>query len=292
LQKNNECIATTYYISQVPERPNSTCLPYEIQDENAGPIKTVVSNPVSNDEPAAVEKPSQSIPECITPAPTVTATPENVEKPPTKITETPAPKNEDVPDLGLVKATETVVKLALSGDQTGNAYEGAAVKLLQDEPPLRLADAHETALTATEAYASDVAGGYSDKDGSVTITPVQPTTSETTNQQNNEKPNILERKIEVQIDENKMSRVIVAMKPSVASKKTINKKVGLPGELAQPGLDVCIAHSFQIGQQTIFVASVLTAKIEEFKRAAEQADGVSSVEVDPCRHKEELDFTD
>lgn len=105
---------------------------------------------------------------------------------------TPTPNGEPVPDLGLVKAQDTVVKIALEGNNA-SAIEGSVIKFIANVPPLpgsselaeigeigeelfALSDDVPAATTigdalfrTDDAYVQDVAGGEVGKDGNLNI---------------------------------------------------------------------------------------------------------------------------
>src|SRR5690606_5016819 len=80
-----------------------------------------------------------------------------------------ASRDEDDGDLGLVKATQTVL-LVVKGEQSGQPVENALVKFVENDPELPVAeDAGQPATAPKDAYAADVAGGTSTSDGSVRL---------------------------------------------------------------------------------------------------------------------------
>ena len=182
----------------------------------AAPVPTVTMTPESSATPVTQAPPKEA------PPTTTTQAPPGDEKPPITVTETPPPQGVDVPDLGLAKTEKSVVNLVLTGVQTGTAYERAAVKLLMDEPPLRVGNARERALRSIKAYASDGPAAYTGKDGRATFTKGGATP--TADAQSKEKPGANERRAEVRIDESKKARLVVTMRVDKAVGSAAHKE--------------------------------------------------------------------
>ena len=310
IQTPEECIATTYYISTTTVKEEGF-----ITESGGGPEPN--GEPVSGGEPE-----DGGVPECpMTSPPKITVTPPKSpppeSSPPTTVTEEPKSPPPEKPDLGLVKAKEEVVTLALKGGQTGKAYEGAAVKLLAAAPDIPAEGKNsDSALTSPKAYASDVSAGYSNKDGSVTLSLGAVTADgadkkKDKNAKAKASPAAGAMLSEVKVDDKPKGQLVITMtavddakdvaKESAkgnakdeskgGSKETPAKaasrgKPKLPAGLATPDSGLCIAHSFRIGNQVTYVARVAKSALEEVKRKVENTEGVYSVEEDPCRDKE------
>ena len=280
VQIPEECVATTYYFTEVTEEAANGCFDYETPDE-LGYSSTPIT--VTTDDPNYVETPSDGVPICTrTPPPTLTVTPppEDDKPPVTTVTETPTPEKEEPPDIGLAKATETVVMLVLTGLETGKPVEGATVKSLDAPPALELTGSADPALTSTEAFAGSVQAGFTGKDGNVTIG--QDDASAQSDAQAKAQLASMTL-VEVKVEEEKKGQLAIAMKEVETAPDAPKAKPVLPASLAQPGLDLCVDHSFSIGNTPVFIARLPKSQIDEFKRTATQTEGIYFVEDIPCR---------
>ena len=273
VQTYEECVGTTYYLPPVIEEPIVHCA-------YGGPDEGLV---VTNGEPVAVSVPEedQGVPLCPKgPPPVITLTPPEDGKPPvTAVTETP-PEKEEPPDIGLAKAAAEIVKLVLTGSETGQHVEGAVVKSLDAPPPLQLAGEVDPALTSSDAYASGVEAGFTGEDGEVIIG--QDDTATQADEQ--AKSQLASMSLmEVKVEEEKKGRVVVAMDAVDTAADASSGEHKLPASLAQPGLDLCVAHSFHIGRHPVFIASLPAAQVDDFQRTARQTEGIYYAEKDPCR---------
>ena len=308
VQQPDECVATTYYVSR---------------DKVFAPEGGSTEGEPASGRPTPGEQPG--VPDCPKEAPLVVVTappkspPPNVREAPksplpTTVTEVQPKAPPEKPDLGLVKAKEKVVKLALSGKESGKAYEGAAVKLVAAAPELpAVGKKPDPALTSAEAYASDEAAGYSNKDGTVSISlsaAIVDAVGDAKTEQANKgaSPPTGIALSEVKVDDKPKGQLVITMKvvdddkgvvkegardgaKSAPVKVASKSNPRLPASLVIPGSDLCIAHSFRIGKQVSYVARVAKPLLDEVKRKIEHTEDVYSVEEDPCRGKEAVETT-
>ncbi len=168
------CVGTTYVVGKGTGYPGQMPKVGQLlQHDGETPVvmvptenTPVVSTP--RQEPRITSTPSKQ--------PSVTSSPDNegapqetpVSSPPSKDKPSDKPGDTTI-DLGLVKAQESVVKLALSDKSTGKPVGDAVVKLLSDEPPLPDEAGSEHASLIDSGFVEDANGGTSDNDGNIDL---------------------------------------------------------------------------------------------------------------------------
>lgn len=287
----NICVASVFYASgrQMLGNPNQ-------------PLVSITSPVIARTAP-----PSDEIPDC-TPVPGLTSTPEQPTPP--GITTTPKspeqpsdqeqqpeitskPPEEDQPDetpeLGLVKAQETLVSLILTNEDDGKPLEGAIVKLLAPEPDLPAGDGDtDTQLTGAEHYSDGVEGLQLGDDAKLLLS---------ANPQSDD--DLLGIKLTEVADE----QADTSAHPTGTPQATRTAKVAsqnpqlvvaaaaggsrLPARLAPQGAKICVNRNFRIGDNNIHVVSLPEQYLEEFTRNANSWEEAQFVEPDPCRNKED-----
>ncbi len=287
LQDHEVCVATTYTITDT-FISGAPLISVAINNDPAihfGPEDNPGSTPPEDEVPVCTPEqpkhgtpPPQSTPD---PTPETTTTHEEDEP-------------EDVPDLGLVKASETVVSLALSADPSGVALEEAVLKVLTAVPDLPAADGSDAAADETEAYAAGVAAVALDSHGEATIAFAG-----------------AQDEAEAQGDEGEISLVALAEGDGLNTdgnlvSATVEKKLplvrpqpqvvlaskspnqSLPASLVPTGAKVCVKRAYPIGDTNIFVVSVPEDVLDPFIESVETSDEVAFIEPDPCRDKEQV----
>ena len=318
VQTPEECIATTYYVSTTLVTGDGN-----VAENGDGITIGPREGPVSG------RPEEENVPECakLQPPAITSSAPRSpiTETPPKKpspitVTETPPKPAPEKPDLGLVKAKELVVKLVVKGKETGKAYEGAAVKLVDAAPALPAAGKEaDPALISAKAYKDDEFAGYSDKNGTVSISLSPADTAGDMPKKDAKKGTAPTAGItlsEVTVDENPKAQLVITMtavdegndttkhtatdeakaaaKDGSAAKKSpvttvLKSTPRLPVSLAVSGSGLCVDHRFEIGKQVVFVTRVAKSLMDEVRRKAEHTEGVYSVEEDPCRGKEAIE---
>ncbi len=284
----NICVASVFYtsgrdilesghspvISITPPLTGLTAPPDEIPDCTPGPALTSV--------------PGQ-------PAPTTTPAPQKAEQPTSQdeqpeITSKPPEEDQpqETPELGLVKAQETLVSLILTNEDDGQPLEGAIVKLLAPEPDLPDGENTGTELTGAEHYAEGVEGVQLGDDAKVLLSASLQTDAD-----------ISGIKLTEVADEQTESDVQPAGKPTVTRTARVVRqnpqlvvatgadRTRLPVRLAPQGAKVCVNRNFRIGDNSIHVVSLPGEFVDEFTRNASSWEETQFVEPDPCRNKEE-----
>ena len=256
------------------------------------PPVTSMPPPVATPTPEMTPTPSS------TPTDTPAPPPED-QTPPVTVTEVPQqPPEEPEPDLGLVKATEQVVELALSSAQTGEPVEGATVKLLAPAPELPNGAPSEAVLASTDNYQEDVpaadvdeAGtlqlslGLSDDNGQPTqlalVEPeLEPVENDTATDTATGEPPQGTTPVEtrqIAIDTAPSQQMIVAGNRPMTS---------LPASLLPASSEICVNRGFRIGETPVFVLKVPEPEVTAFTELVSNSEAISFFEPDPCREKE------
>ncbi len=173
LREPEVCVGTLYsFVVGEGYRETTTTVREDPSIVLIPPKKTPTPEEPEGPTPKEPDQPNE--PTGNAPEPT-TSTTENPSEP--KEPEEPVADVPEVPDFGLVKATETVVELALTGDSNANNIERAVIKLLPTAPALPLFantefasdELEDAAMSALGFYESDVASGISDENGAVLI---------------------------------------------------------------------------------------------------------------------------
>jgi hypothetical protein len=283
----NVCVASVFYASgrQILETPGSD--------------RTSLTLPSTG----VTETPPDEIPDCIT-APGFTSVP--AQSTPTTITpQTPDPpagktgqsqtttalpdesQPEAAPELGLVKAQDTLVSLILTKQDDGQPLEGAIVKLLTAEPDLPTGDNVDARLSGPENYSDDVEGVQLGDAGQVLLSVSSQPGDDLSSIKLTEVPD--EAGVEAApAAKPALARVVQVARQNpqlvVATKADWTR---LPATLAPRGAKICVNRNFSIGERNIHVVSLPEQAVEEFTRNASGWEETVFVEPDPCRNKED-----
>jgi subtilisin family serine protease len=275
------------------ETPKITMVPREDLPITSVPEKTPDTSvpPAETDTPGQTDKPQE------TDTPKNTATPEEDVPTTTVVTETPQekvpPQDETTTDLGLVKAEETVVRLVLTGESTGEPISGTTVKLLENEPALPVADAEpDLQLTSPENYASDAPGGAVNDSGEFEVAltdeagdPRNPVIieksagAEPTSSLPQDRNTVIQP---VAINQEEFEQMVI----SALSAPEPGAATGLSASMAPAGGRICVSRTFQIADKPVYVVKVASDIAEEFRHNVSES-GDSYIEPDPCRDKEQ-----
>lgn len=283
----NLCVASMFYTSgrQILETID--------QDRTAKPPAPTISRPTSPDE----------IPDCIRvpvltgvpDQPAITTAPTPPDQPADTGQQPPAPSRpaetdpaEDPPELGLVKAQETLVSLVLVSEDDGQPLQGATIRLLAAEPDLPDGGAADADLTGAENFAADVDGAELGEGGQVMLSVAAHPDDDLAGIRLTEVP-----------EEKTQTDAAPASKPAATRTARVAKQnpqlvvatsgnwKRLPVRLAPQGAEICINRNFSIGDSTVHVVSVPGRFVDEFTRIANAWEETEFVETDPCRNKEE-----
>ena len=283
----NVCVASVFYASgrQILETPGSD--------------RTSLTLPSTG----VTETPPDEIPDCIA-APGFTSVP--AQSTPTTITpQTPDPpagktgqsqtttalpdesQPEAAPELGLVKAQDTLVSLILTKQDDGQPLEGAIVKLLTAEPDLPTGDNVDARLSGPENYSDDVEGVQLGDAGQVLLSVSSQPGDDLSSIKLTEVPD--EAGVEAApAAKPALARVVQVARQNpqlvVATKADWTR---LPATLAPRGAKICVNRNFSIGERNIHVVSLPEQAVEEFTRNASGWEETVFVEPDPCRNKED-----
>ena len=224
------------------------------------------------------------------------------------------PKEEEEPeetiDLGLVKADETVVLLALKGEETGTALSEAKVKFLDDEPTLPDEDMpREDSDIDLANYLEDLAAEELTEDGEIAVAledVLEEAADEGSGQAEPELTSTIVAlaegpngskidpdgrnivKQEVRIKQTRREQFVLIGNPVEEPQNAVQPlPVGLGGYQGE----VCISRSFAIGSQSVYVVEVPHEMAVSFKESVTTT-GDYYVEPDPCRDKEQVETTD
>ena len=286
----NVCVASVFYASgreilESPDRPLISITPPLIG----------LTAPPSDDIPDCIPVPGlTSVPD--RPAPVIaTPTPQRPEQPADQekqpdITSKPPEEDEpdETPELGLVKAQETLVSLILTNEDDGQPLEGAIVKLLAPEPDLPAGDNTDTKLTGADNYSDGVEGLQLGDDAQLLLS--------ASSQPDDHLPGI---KLTEVVDDQTETAEQPAGKPAVTRTAKVARqnpqlvvataanRTRLPGRLAPQGAKICVNRNFKIGHNSIHVVSLPGQFVDEFIRNANSWEETEFVEPDPCRDKEE-----
>ena len=212
----------------------------------------------------------------------------------------------DDSDQGLVKATRSVL-LVVKNEQTGQPIEDFVWKIVDDDPDLPVADPGgqpaETAVSSvngipasapTDAYAADVTGGRSGKDGGVLLasyTPTGPNGLPTVTKNGaGPRPDLTKtgsglRPLtkEVFLDQQPMERLIVGTTGQPLAQ--VDGIPTLPAVLNGLGFDIEVTTGYRIGDTSLLLVNVPTDQVAAFTEQMSKTDGVKYVEPDPCWKK-------
>ena len=203
---------------------------------------------------------------------------------------------EEETDLGLVKAQETIVILALINKTDGHPVSNAVAKMLPEEPPLPGSSTLETAFNSEAFFEDDVEGGFSDDDGSVQLTQAGATEKDRTAEDPQEvplpnnkaqadpkRPSVQARKLKLSIDADPRERLVVAPANGTPAVEALSDAMG------NPALAPFVINAFAIETYAILVLSVPSSEISALKDHIKNSDMVSWFEPDLCKKKEEID---
>ncbi len=167
----NLCVASILYATgrQILETPEREPIP-------TAPPLTGLRTPPSDDIPDCIEVPGLTSVPGQPAAVTTTAPPKAPEQPADtakqpSITSKPpeAGQADETPELGLVKAQETLVSLILVNEDDGQPLEGATIRLLAAEPDLPAGNAPDARLTDADNYVQGVEGVELGDDGQLLL---------------------------------------------------------------------------------------------------------------------------
>ncbi|MEE9194667.1 MAG: S8 family peptidase, partial [Alphaproteobacteria bacterium] len=286
------CVGTTYTVTEYSGRPGGLAIAL-----GAAPAAVIggLSTPTGTDDPQTGQPQDGAVPQCTKtptaagqPAPGATPGPGTPVPPVVVATpETTPPRESDTPDLGLVKAQESLVSLVVAGGETGQPVEGAVVKLLGNEPALPLTETADSALTATANYKSDVQAAFTDGAGTVQVAPAAAggvaaaiaveVVDEAAKGSQTDKPASSRTLV---VGGQLMAQFVVAAEPGSANLR-------LQSTPAQAGLKACVSRTFAIGNTPVFVVNLPVAMAKLFGDAVAQSEGIEFFEKDPCRNKEQ-----
>ena len=286
----NLCVATVFYTSgrQILENTDRERLP-------AKPPLTGLTETPADDIPDCISVPGLTSvpgqPDAVTTAETPKAPeqPADIEKQPS-ITSKPseADQAEETPELGLVKAQETLVSLILVNEDDGQPLEGATIRLLAAEPDLPSGNNPDSKLTDAANYAAGVAGAELGDDGQLLLS-VAPQPDDA----------LAGIKLTEVLEDQTGVAGNVADKPAVTRTARVARQnpqlvvataanwTRLPVRLAPQGAKICINRNFRIGDNNIHVVSLPGQFVDEFTRNANRWQETEFVEADPCRNKED-----
>jgi len=250
--------------------------------------------------------PSDDIPDCIE-VPRLTSVP----VPPAAVTTTPPPKApeqsagtrqppsdttkqaekdqpDEAPELGLVKAQETLVSLILVDEEDGQPLEGATVRLLAAEPGLPAGNAPDANLTDADNYTQGVEGAELGDDGQLLLSVDSKADEDLAGITLTE---VIEAKPAAEAAPTKKPTAtrtarVARQNPQLVVATAANW-TRLPVRLAPQGAKICINRNFRIGDNNIHVVSLPGRFVDEFTRNANRWEQTEFVEADPCRNKED-----
>lgn len=286
----NLCVASVLYATgrQILETPEREPAP-------TAPPSTGLRTPPSDDIPDCIEVPGlTSVPGppavvATTPPPTAPEQPADTAKQP-PITSKPVEEDQsdDAPELGLVKAQETLVSLILVDEEDGQPLEGATVRLLAAEPDLPTGNVPDVNLTGPDNYAQGVEGAELDDDGQLQLS-VDSKADE----------DLAAITLTEVVEDKPVTEVAPTNKPAVTRTARVARQnpqlvvataanwTRLPARLAPQGARICINRNFRIGDSNIHVVSLAGQFVDEFTRNANRWEQTEFVEADPCRNKED-----
>ena len=285
----NLCVASVLYATgrQVLENPEREPIPL------TPPLTGLIQTP-SDDIPDCVPVPGLTSvpgqPAVVTTAPTPKTPdqPAGKEKQPS-VTSKPSGEDqpEKPPELGLVKAQETLVSLILVNEDDGQPLEGATIRLLAAEPDLPSGDTPDAKLTDTENYAQGVEGVELGDDGQLLLS---------VDAQADDLAGITLTEVP---EEKPAADAAAEDKPAAARTVRVTRQnpqlvvataanwTRLPIRLAPQGARICVNRNFRIGANNIHVVSLPGQFVDEFTRNATRWGETEFVEADPCRNKED-----
>ncbi|MEO1159178.1 MAG: S8 family peptidase [Pseudomonadota bacterium] len=195
---------------------------------------------------------------------------------------------DEKPELGLVKAQDTLVSLILVNEDDGQPLQGATVRLLAAEPDLPGGTTPDADLTDTENYAAGVEGDELGDDGQLLLSVATQPEDDLAGIKLTEVSEDQSAADAVPADKPEVTRTarVVRQNPQLVVATAANW-TRLPVELAPPGAKVCVNRNFRIGDNNIHVVSLPGQYIAEFTRNAGRWQETEFVEADPCRNKEE-----
>lgn len=245
--------------------------------------------------------PADEIPDCV-PVPVLTGVPalpapetgapaakapkqpaDSGKQPPSAAKPSEAEQEEQPPELGLVKAQETLISLVLVNEDNGEPLQGATIRLLGAEPDLPGGPVPDASLTGPEQFAADVDGAELGDDGQLLLS--------VTPQADDDLAGIT--LTEVPVDDDVAAKQPAATRTVRVAKQNPQLVVAtsanwrrLPTRLAPQGARICINRNFSIGDSRVHVVSVPGRHVDEFTRNATDWEATDFVETDPCRNKE------
>ena len=285
----NLCVASVLYATgrQILETPEREPIP-------AAPPLTGLRTTPSDDIPDCIEVPRlTSVPG--SPA-AVTTTPSKAPEQSAGTSQPPSDaakqaekdQPDEAPELGLVKAQETLVSLILVDEEDGQPLEGATVRLLAAEPGLPAGNVPDEALTDTDNYAQGVEGAEVGDDGQLLLS-VDAKADE----------DLAGITLTEVIEDKPADEAAPAKKPTATRTARVARQnpqlvvataanwTRLPVRLAPQGAKICINRNFRIGDNNIHVVSLPGRFVDEFTRNANRWEQTEFVEADPCRNKED-----
>jgi subtilisin family serine protease len=252
------------------------------------------------------QTPSDDIPDCI-PVPgltsvpgqpasvTATETPTSPEQPAGKEKQ-PSVKSEpsgedqaeETPELGLVKAQETLVSMILVNEDDGQPLEGATIRLLAAEPDLPGGNNPDAKLTDAENYAAGVEGTELGDDGQLLLSVAPQEDDDLAGIKLTQVPEDQTGADAAPADKPAATRTaqVARQNPQLVVATAANW-TRLPVRLAPQGAKICVNRNFRIGDNNIHVVSLPGQFVDEFTRNANRWGETEFVEADPCRNKED-----
>ncbi|NNJ77022.1 MAG: S8 family serine peptidase, partial [Anderseniella sp.] len=286
----NLCVASVLYATgrQILETPEREPIP-------AVPPLTGLRTPPSDDIPDCIEVPGLTSVPGQPAAVTTTAPPKAPEQPADtakqpSITSKPseADRADETPELGLVKAQETLVSLILVNEDDGQPLEGATIRLLAAEPDLPAGNAPDAKFTDADNYAQGVEGMELGDDGQLLLSVDSQADADLAGITLTE---VIEDKPAADVTPTKKPTAIrtarVARQNPQLVVATAANWTRLPVRLAPQGARICINRNFRIGDNNIHVVSLPGQFVDEFTRNANRWEQTEFVEADPCRNKED-----
>lgn len=252
------------------------------------------------------DTPSDEIPDCIAvpgltsfpghPAPDATAPVPQTPKQPAASQKQPGvaskPTEDDqsdaVPELGLVKAQETLVSLILVSEDDGQPLEGATIKLLAPEPDLPNGEDTGISLTGAANYTDGVEGVQLGDTGQLLMSVASQPADDLADIKLTEVPEDASEPAAAVAGKPAVTRTVrvARQNPQLVVATAANWK-RLPVRLVPRGAKICVNRNFRIGDNNIHVVSLPGRYVEEFTRNANRWQETQFVEADPCRDKEE-----
>ncbi len=286
----NLCVASVLYATgrQILETPNAN------RSRSTPPLTGLTQTP-SDDIPDCISVPGLTSVPGQPAAVTTTETPKSPEQPADKekqpsVKSKPSGEDqaEETPELGLVKAQETLVSMILVNEDDGQPLEGATIRLLAAEPDLPGGNNPDAKLTDAENYAAGVEGTELGDDGQLLLSVAPQEDDDLAGIKLTQVPEDQTGADAAPADKPAATRTaqVARQNPQLVVATAANW-TRLPVRLAPQGAKICVNRNFRIGDNNIHVVSLPGQFVDEFTRNANRWGETEFVEADPCRNKED-----